>query len=75
MQPPRSDKNLAKMNLRKLVVVTMIVGENVRLIPELLSVLMVSVRSLVSTDVVVQGRGQSDSWVNKCAKEYSLHDH
>jgi hypothetical protein len=40
MQPPRSDKNLAKINLRKLVVVTIIVGEKVRLIVELLWVLI-----------------------------------
>ena len=45
------------------MVVTMIVGEKVMLIVELLSVLMVSARSLVSTEVVVQGSGQSDSWV------------
>ena len=63
MQPPRSDKNLAKINLRKLVVVTIIVGEKVRLIVELLWVLMVSAKSLVSTEVVVQGSGQSDSCV------------
>ena len=58
-QPPRSDKNLAKMNLRKEVVVTMMVGEKVRSIMEML-LLLVSVRILDSTEVVVQGSGQSD---------------
>ena len=56
-------QKLGEVNFRKLVVVTMIVGEKVRLIVELLSDLMVSARSLVSTEVVVQGSGQSDSWV------------
>ena len=58
-QPPRSDKNLAKMNLRKDVVVTIMVGKKVSSILETFS-LLVSVRILVSTEVVVQGSGQSD---------------
>ena len=36
-QPPRSDKNLAKINLRKDVVVTIILGEKVRSILETFS--------------------------------------
>ena len=56
IQPPRSERNLAKINLRKLVVVMEMVGENVRLIREPLNVLELSENSLVSTKVVTHGR-------------------
>ena len=71
-QPPRSDKNLAKINLRKEVVVTVMMGEKVRSIVEMLLLLLLSVSILVSTEVVVQGRGQSDSWVPSGRSSYAM---
>ena len=62
MDPPRSERRVDRWKGRKSVVVTFIVLEKVRRMPEELSFLAYSVKKRTSVWVVVQGRGQEEGW-------------
>ena len=63
MEPPTSERKLARLNVRKSVLVTSTLLEKVRASVEKLLSSDLSKRCFVSVRVVVQGRGQSESWL------------
>ena len=65
MEPPTSERKLTRLNSGKSVLVTSTLLLKVRRMVELLELrtLVLSKRCFVSVFVVVQGRGQSESWV------------
>ena len=63
MEPPTSERKLASLNSGKSVLVTSTLLERVRRRVDKLQGLVLSEICFVSVVVVMQGRGQSESWV------------